>query len=148
MKPYLALIANDLRLALRDRSVIFFNYLFPLIFFFAFGGMFHAERAAGAAATVVTMVLVMGVLGNGLFGAGMRAVKDREAGILRRFKVAPISPLPMLMAALITGWLLYLPTSSRSSGSRTSSTACRCRRGRCRCSCCSRSASSPFAPSA
>jgi imidazolonepropionase-like amidohydrolase/ABC-type transport system involved in cytochrome c biogenesis permease component len=51
----------------------------------------------------------MGVLGNGLFGAGMRAVMDREAGILRRFKVAPISPLPVLTAALITGWLLYLP---------------------------------------
>jgi imidazolonepropionase-like amidohydrolase/ABC-type multidrug transport system permease subunit len=109
MTPYLALIANDLRLALRDRSVIFFNYLFPLIFFFAFGGMFHAERAVGAATTVVTMVLVMGVLGNGLFGAGMRAVMDREAGILRRFKVAPISPLPVLTAALVTGWLLYLP---------------------------------------
>jgi imidazolonepropionase-like amidohydrolase/ABC-type multidrug transport system permease subunit len=109
MKPYLALIANDLRLALRDRSVIFFNYLFPLIFFFAFGGLFHAERAPGAATTVVTMVLVMGVLGNGLFGAGMRAVMDREAGILRRFKVAPISPLPVLTAALVTGWLLYLP---------------------------------------
>ena len=111
MKPYLALIGNDLRLALRDRSVIFFNYMFPLIFFFAFGGMFRAERAPGAAATVVTMVLVMGVLGNGLFGAGMRAVMDREAGILRRFKVAPISPLPVLVAALVTGWLLYLPNA-------------------------------------
>jgi imidazolonepropionase-like amidohydrolase/ABC-type multidrug transport system permease subunit len=109
MKPYLALIANDLRLAVRDRSVIFFNYLFPLIFFFGLGGMLHAERAAGAATTVVTMVLVMGVLGNGLFGAGMRAVMDREAGILRRFKVAPISPVPVLTAALVAGWVLYLP---------------------------------------
>ena len=109
MKPYLALISNDLRLALRDRSVIFFNYLFPLIFFFAFGGMFHAERSVGAATLVVTSVLVIGVLGNGLFGAGMRAVVDREAGILRRFKVAPISPLPVLTASLVTGWLLYLP---------------------------------------
>ena len=109
MKPYLALIANDLRLAMRDRTVIFFNYLFPLIFFFGFGGLFHAERSPGAATLVVTSVLVIGVLGNGLFGAGIRAVVDREAGILRRFKVAPISPLPMLIASLVTGWLLYLP---------------------------------------
>ena len=57
--------------------------------------MFHAERG-GAATMVVTMVLVMGVLGNGLFGAGMRAVHGSRAGILRRFKVAPISPLPVL----------------------------------------------------
>jgi imidazolonepropionase-like amidohydrolase/ABC-type multidrug transport system permease subunit len=109
MRPYRALVINDLRLALRDRTVIFFNYLFPLVFFFGFGGLFHAERSAGASTLVVTSVLVIGVLGNGLFGAGMRAVADREAGILRRFKVAPISPLPILAASLITGWLLYLP---------------------------------------
>ena len=106
MTPYLALIANDLRLALRDRTVIFFNYLFPLVFFFGLGGMLHADRAAGTATIVVTSVLVIGVLGNGLFGAGIRAAMDREAGILRRFKVAPITPLPILDASLVTGWLL------------------------------------------
>jgi imidazolonepropionase-like amidohydrolase/ABC-type multidrug transport system permease subunit len=110
MKPYLALIGNDLRLALRDRSVIFFNYLFPLVFFFGFGSLFHAERSTGAATLVVTSVLVIGVLGNGLFGAGIRSVVDREAGVLRRFKVAPISPLPLLAASLVTGLLLYLPS--------------------------------------
>ena len=92
MKPYIALIVNDLRLALRDRSVIFFNYLFPLVFFFGFGGLAHAERSPGTAMLVVTSVLIIGVLGNGLFGAGIRAVLDREAGILRRFKVAPVTP--------------------------------------------------------
>jgi len=109
MTPYLALIANDLRLALRERAVIFFNYLFPLAFFFGLGGMLHAERSVGLATLVVTSVLVIGVLGNGLFGAGIRTVIDREAGILRRFKVAPISPLPVLTASLVTGWLLYVP---------------------------------------
>jgi hypothetical protein len=72
-------------------------------------GLLHAERSAGAAALVVTSVLVIGVLGNGLFGAGIRAVMDREAGVLRRFKVTPITPLPLLVASLVTGWLLYLP---------------------------------------
>jgi hypothetical protein len=51
MKAYKALIALDLKLALRNRSVIFFNYLFPLIFFFIFGQAMHAER--GAAMTIV-----------------------------------------------------------------------------------------------
>ena len=35
LKPYKALVAIDLKLALRNRSVIFFNYLFPLAFFFS-----------------------------------------------------------------------------------------------------------------
>jgi len=55
------------------------------------------------------MVLVLGVLGNGFFGGGIRAVMDREAGILRRFKVAPITPAPILVASIFTGWLIYMP---------------------------------------
>src|ERR1700727_2147971 len=108
MKAFKALIAIDLKLALRQRSVIFFNYLFPLIFFFIFGQAMHAER--GAAMTIaISMVLIIGILGNGLFGAGIRAVQEREANILRRYKVTPISPAPLLVASVVTGWILYMP---------------------------------------
>jgi imidazolonepropionase-like amidohydrolase/ABC-type multidrug transport system permease subunit len=108
MKPYLALARVNLRLALRERIAIFFNYVFPLIFFFAFGTLLHAERG-GVIAQVITMVLVIGILGNGLFGGGIRAVQDREQNVLRRFKVAPISPAPLLVASMVTGWALYIP---------------------------------------
>jgi len=108
LKPYLALFRSNMQLTLRDRSVLFFNYLFPFIFFFAFAELFHAGTGAGIAYFVGT-VLTMGILGNGLWGAGMRSVQDREANILRRFKVTPISPLPILVAAMVSGWLLYLP---------------------------------------
>lgn len=108
MKAYVALFKANMRLTLRDRSVLFFNYLFPTIFFFAFAELFHAGAGAGVAYFVST-VLVMGILGNGLWGAGMRSVQEREANILRRFKVTPISPLPILAAAMLSGWLLYVP---------------------------------------
>ncbi|MGA8688108.1 MAG: ABC transporter permease [Candidatus Sulfotelmatobacter sp.] len=108
MKAYKALIALDVKLALRNRSVIFFNYLFPLIFFFIFGQAMHAERGA-AMTIVISMVLIIGILGNGLFGAGIRAVQEREANILRRYKVTPITPAPLLFASVITGWILYMP---------------------------------------
>jgi imidazolonepropionase-like amidohydrolase/ABC-type multidrug transport system permease subunit len=108
MKSYLALIKVDLKLAFRDKAVIFFNYLFPLIFFFVFAGLMRAERG-GTIAYVVSLVLVMGILGNGLFGAGLRAVQERETNILRRFKVAPITPAPLLVASLISGWVIYIP---------------------------------------
>jgi len=97
-----------LKLALRNRSVIFFNYLFPLIFFFIFGQAMHAERGA-TMTIVISMVLIIGILGNGLFGAGIRAVQEREANILRRYKVTPITPAPLLFASVITGWILYMP---------------------------------------
>ncbi len=82
MNTYIALIRTNLRLTMRDRSVVFFNYLFPLIFFFLFAQMMHADQG-GMIVQVVSMVLTIGVLGSGLFGAGMRAVMEealRAAG--------------------------------------------------------------------
>jgi len=108
MRSYKALIALDLKLALRQRSVLFFNYLFPLAFFFVFAQAFHAERGS-AMTIVIAMVITFGILGNGLFGAGMRAVQEREANILRRYKVTPISPAPLLVASTVTGCILFLP---------------------------------------
>ncbi|MEP6937894.1 MAG: ABC transporter permease, partial [Chthoniobacterales bacterium] len=109
MKTYIALMQTDLKLALRNRAVIFFNYFFPLVFFLIFGTIRDAQQGA-AVLQVVTMVVALGILGNGLFGAGMRAVMDREANVLRRYKVTPISPLPLLVASLVTGVILYLPS--------------------------------------
>jgi imidazolonepropionase-like amidohydrolase/ABC-type multidrug transport system permease subunit len=108
MNAYKALIALDVKLALRQKSVLFFNYLFPLVFFFVFAQAFHAERGAGMT-VVIAMVMIIGILGNGLFGAGMRAVQEREANILRRYKVTPISPAPLLIASTVTGWLIFMP---------------------------------------
>ncbi|MFQ5791843.1 MAG: ABC transporter permease, partial [Acidobacteriota bacterium] len=87
----------------------FFNYLFPLLFFFALVQLLGAT-AGDEISYVVSMVLVLGILGNGLFGAGMRAVQEREANILRRYRVAPITATPLLVASMFTGWAVFLPT--------------------------------------
>jgi len=108
MKAYWSLIKVDLKLAYRQSVVIFFTFIFPMIFFFGFAELLRADQG-GTIPFVVSMVLVLGILGNGLFGAGMRTVQDREQNILRRFKVAPITPTPVLAASVITGWLIYLP---------------------------------------
>lgn len=108
MKAYWAMSVIHLKLALRERTVLFFNYVFPLLFFFGFG-QFMDARNTGAITRIVPMVLVLGILGNGLFGAGIRAVAEREQNILRRYKVTPITPAPILVASIVTGLLLYLP---------------------------------------
>lgn len=109
MKSYLALIAIDLRLALRQRTVIFFNYLFPLIFFFTFGVFLGANGNAAKATLVLNMSTTLGILGNGLFGAGIRALQEREMNILRRYKVTPITPGPILVSSMVTGWIIFMP---------------------------------------
>jgi imidazolonepropionase-like amidohydrolase/ABC-type multidrug transport system permease subunit len=109
MRPYIALMRIDLKLALRNKSVLFFNYFFPLFFFFMFAQLYNADQG-NSIIQVITMVTAIGILGNGLMGAGMRAVQEREANILRRYKVTPITPVPLLLASMTTGLLLYLPT--------------------------------------
>jgi imidazolonepropionase-like amidohydrolase/ABC-type multidrug transport system permease subunit len=109
VNPYLALLAADLRVSLRDRTVLFFNYAFPLVFFFLFGTLMEAGKSLGSAHFIVSTVIAIGIMGNGFFGVGMRAVQERELGILRRLRLAPITPAPILVSALISGVLVYLP---------------------------------------
>lgn len=111
MKAYLTNIQITLRLMARDRMALVFGYLFPLMFFFLFAQMMSAGQGGGVAKQAVTSVLIFGVLGNGFFGAGMRAVSDREQNILRRFKVAPTTAAPLLVSWLVTGWINYLPSA-------------------------------------
>jgi hypothetical protein len=53
--------------------------------------MFDAHQGS-AILQVVAMVIVLGILGNGLFGAGMRAGAGARGEVLRRYKVTPITP--------------------------------------------------------
>lgn len=110
MRPYLAQIRSNVRLMMRDRAVMFFSYLFPLSIFFLFGQISGGAKDPGAMNVVLDMVIVIGILNNGFFGAGMRTVQDRETNVLRRFKVAPIGPMPVLVANLVSGLINFLPT--------------------------------------
>lgn len=109
MKPYIAQIRSNLRLMGRDRAVLFYSYLFPLSFFFIFAQVFDAGKSPAAMAQVIAAVLIIGVLGSGFFGAGMRSVQERETNILRRFKVAPINAGPIIVASMVSGLVAFLP---------------------------------------
>ncbi|MBV9083933.1 MAG: amidohydrolase family protein [Acidobacteriaceae bacterium] len=110
MRPYLAQIKSTLRLMARDRAVLFFNYLFPLMFFFTFAQAFGAGKNPAVMSGVIATVIIIGVLSNGFFGAGLRTIQDREANVLRRFKVAPINASPIIVATLVSGLASFLPT--------------------------------------
>ena len=57
---------------------------------------------------VVTMSVTLGVLGSGFFGAGIRAIQERELGILRRYKVTPYE-WPLLVGSMGMGWAIFIP---------------------------------------
>ena len=71
MNAYIAQIRMNLRLTLRNRMTMVFGYLFPLAYFVIIG---RFTNPSGAAATqMVNMVLTLGVIGGGLFGAASAA---------------------------------------------------------------------------
>ncbi len=109
MKAYLAHTEHALRLLSRNKTALFFTYLFPLFFFFLFATMFGGQKNPGEMLRVISIVLTIGVLGSGFFGAGITMVQEREDNVLRRFKVTPAGALPILLAVLTSGLVAYLP---------------------------------------
>ncbi len=107
MNAYITQIKMTLLLTVRNKAAFIFGYGFPLAFFFLFGSM----SGGNGMGQVTGMVLTIGVLGTGFFGAGMQAIMAREQNILRRFKVAPISPGPILVAGIVSGLVQYMPMS-------------------------------------
>ena len=58
MRSYLAAIKSNLQLMARDRAVLFFSYLFPLMFFFLFAQLFDGAKSPAAMAQVIAMVVI------------------------------------------------------------------------------------------
>ena len=108
MKSYLALIAIDLRLALRQRTVIFFNYLFPLIFFFTFG-VFLGANGNAAKATLPEHV-------NHARDTGQWLVRRRDTRLAGTRDEYPASLQghahytgTILVSSMVTGWIIFMP---------------------------------------
>lgn len=111
MRAYWAMFYIDLKLLLRRRTVVFFHYGLPLLTLVTLSELFDAKHDRAMAAYLFAMVSVLGIVGSGFFGAGVRAVQEREANILRRFKAAPIGALPFIAASLLSGLVFFWPAA-------------------------------------
>jgi imidazolonepropionase-like amidohydrolase len=97
-RSILAFFKSNLQLTLLNGPFLFFGCLVPFLLFFAFAEVFHPVTPGGIA-YFIGPVLTAGIVGNGLWGAGVYAA-DATEGSLRES-----------MAGMATGWLLYLPVA-------------------------------------
>jgi ABC-type multidrug transport system permease subunit len=105
----LSIAWNNIRLVTRTKTALFFTFVFPLVFLFAYAGIF----ARGNPMTVAYFfgpVVVLQVMGSAFWGLGLQSVMQRERGSLRRFRLAPIGPGDMVVSSLLSNYLLLLPT--------------------------------------
>jgi imidazolonepropionase-like amidohydrolase/ABC-type multidrug transport system permease subunit len=99
----------NIRLAMRTKVALFFTFIFPLIFLFAYGAIFAHGNPAGMA-FLFGPVIVLQVIGSSLWGLGLRSVADRERGSLRRYRLAPIGAGAIVLSSMLASYLLLIPT--------------------------------------
>jgi ABC-2 type transport system permease protein len=98
-----------IRLVTRTKVALFFTFIFPLVFLFAYAGLI-ARGNPNVVAYMFGPVVTLNIMGSGFFGLGMQSVMQRERGSLRRYRLAPIGPRTILLSNLLANYLLELPT--------------------------------------
>ncbi len=98
----------QVKLSYRIKIAFFFMFIMPMAFFFIYAGLF-ARGNPNAVAQVMGPLVSLSVISSGLMGLGMQIVMMRERDMLRRYHLAPITALDVIVSRLIANYLLYLP---------------------------------------
>jgi len=95
-----------LRLAMRNRAFFFFSLVMPMIFLI--GALFFVGNRRQWAGYILGAILTTTVMGS-FWGLSVQLVTFREQGILRRFRLAPVGPGPMLASSIISNYFMAIP---------------------------------------
>jgi ABC-2 type transport system permease protein len=96
-----------MRLAVRNRAFFFFSFVMPLLFLFG-AVTFFTKGSGGWIAYVLGAILTLTVMGS-FWGLSVQLVTFREQGVLRRFRIAPVTASDMLASSIISNYFLTLP---------------------------------------
>lgn len=96
-----------MRLAVRNRAFFFFSFVMPLLFLFG-AVIFFAKGSRSWVAYVLGAILTLTVMGS-FWGLSVQLVTFREQGILRRFRLAPVSASAMLASSIVSNYFLTIP---------------------------------------
>lgn len=103
----------------RSRTAMFWTLVFPLLWLFLFGFIFYRGRSASL---FMPMLFTITVISSAFFGVSYLLVNERETGILRRYRVTPVTAVTVVTAnglrAMVTmllslalqaavGWLVF-----------------------------------------
>ncbi len=108
MRTVLTLAAVRIRITLRNKTFLFFSLFVPMVIFFLYGSVFAKGRPEEVT-YLMGPILSFTVMGT-FWGLSMQLVTWREQGILRRFRLAPIAPVSMILSSILANYVLILPT--------------------------------------
>ncbi len=99
-------VAVTLRLHFRNRLALVYGYLFPVIFLAAFWVLYRHEKIP--LLQHMGELLTVSVLGGACFGLPTTLVSERERGVWRRYRIAPVGLGTLLAGAVLGRYVLVL----------------------------------------
>jgi ABC-type transport system involved in cytochrome c biogenesis permease component len=95
-----------LRLHFRNKMALIYNYLFPLIFLVAFWVLYRHEKIP--LLRHMGELLTVSVLGGACFGLPTTLVSERERGVWRRYRMAPVPTWALVTSTVVARYVIVL----------------------------------------
>ncbi len=106
MTPFIHQLRVSLQLHFRNRMALIYSYLFPTIFLIAFWVLYRYDRVP--LIRHMGELLTVTALGGACFGLPTTMVSERERGVWRRFRLAPVATGTLLGSTVTARYLLLL----------------------------------------
>lgn len=106
MRVFASQVRLGLVLALRNRMALIYGFIFPLIFLGAYAALYRHDEVP--IALHLGELLTVTILGGACFGLPTTLVSERERGVWRRYRLAPVSLATLIAATLTTRFILIL----------------------------------------
>ena len=106
MDAFLQQLRVSLRLHFRNRMALIYGYLFPTIFLIAFWVLYRYDRVP--LARHMGELLTVTALGGACFGLPTTMVSERERGVWRRYRLAPVRTGTLLASTVVARYVLLV----------------------------------------
>jgi hypothetical protein len=99
-------LAMALRLHFRNRLALIYSYIFPTLFLLAFWVLYRYDQVP--LARHMGELLTVTALGGACFGLPTSLVSERERGVWRRYRLAPVHTGQIVVSTLLARYVLLL----------------------------------------
>jgi ABC-type transport system involved in cytochrome c biogenesis permease component len=106
MDALLQQTAISLRLHYRNKMALLYSYLFPLIFLLAFYVLYRHESVV--LVRHMGELLTVGILGGACFGLPTTMVSERERGVWRRYRLAPVPTAGLVGSTVVARYVILV----------------------------------------
>ena len=98
--------AMALRLHFRNKLALIYSYIFPTLFLLAFWVLYRYDQVP--LARHVGELLTVTALGGACFGLPTTLVSERERGVWRRYRLAPVRTGQIVLSTLLARYVLLV----------------------------------------